>query len=104
MNQMKTISIRLEEAQDKEVSAFAARMQVDKSTAARKIISEGLSVIKKQEALEKVRHRQWTVWKAASYCGMSYREFLFLLRQENVPFPLTAEDMEREINESRGKQ
>ena len=103
MNQMKTVSLRLDEGQDKEVNDYAARLQVDKSTAARKIITEGLSVIKKREALKKVQQRQWTVWKAASYCGLSYREFLPLLRQENVPFPLTVEDLEQELNENRSK-
>jgi hypothetical protein len=103
MNQMKTVSLRLDEGQDKELSDYAARMQVDKSTAARKIIAEGMTVIKKQEALEKVRQRQWSIWKAASYCSLSYREFLPLLRQENVPFPLTADDLEQELNENRSK-
>ena len=103
MNQMKTVSLRLDEGQEKELSEYAARMQVDKSTAARKILAEGMSVIKKREALEKVRQHQWSIWKAASYCGLSYREFLPLLRQENVPFPLTAEDLEQELNENRSK-
>ena len=104
MNQMKTVSLRLDEKQDNEVNEYAARLQIDKSSAARKIISEGLRIIKKKEALDKVRRRQWTIWKAAEYCGMSFREFLPILREENVPFPLTSDDLEQEIHENRSKQ
>ncbi|MHA1672705.1 MAG: UPF0175 family protein [Promethearchaeota archaeon] len=101
---MKTVSIRLNEVQDKEVEALATKLQVDKSTAARKIIAEGLKILKTQEALEKVRQKRWTLWKSASYCGMSYREFLPLLRKENVPFPLSLEEMELEIHENSSEQ
>ncbi|MHA1521324.1 MAG: hypothetical protein ACTSVZ_04685 [Promethearchaeota archaeon] len=101
---MKTVSIRLNELQDREVEALATRLQVDKSTAARKIIAEGLKILKTQEALDNVRQKRWTVWKGASYCGMSFREFLPLLRRENVSFPLSVEEMELELNENRSEQ
>ncbi len=61
-------------------------------------------MLKTQESLEKVQQKRWTVWKGASYCGMSYREFLPLLRKENVPFPLSLEEMEREIHENRSEK
>ena len=101
---MKTVSIRLNEAQDQEVEALAAKLQVDKSTAARRIIAEGLKILKKQEALDQVRQKQWTVWKGATYCGMSFREFLPLLREANVPFPLSVEEMELEMYENGREQ
>ena len=101
---MKTVSIRLNEAQDHEVEALAAKLQVDKSTAARKIIAEGLKILKTQEALDQVRQKQWTVWKGAAYCGKSFREFLPLLREANVPFPLSVEEMELEMYENGRKQ
>jgi len=101
---MKTVSIRLEETQDAEVDEYAKRMKLDKSGAARKLIDEGLKIIKMKEALENVRLKRWTIWKAAQYCGESYRSFLEHLRQENIPFPLTVEDMELEFHESRNQQ
>ena len=101
---MKTVSIRLNEGQDQEVEALAAKLHIDKSTAARKIIAEGLKILKTQEALDQVRRKRWTVWKGATYCGMSFREFLPLLRKENVSFPLSVEEMELEINASGREQ
>ena len=97
---MKTTSIRLEEAQDNDIEAYANRMKIDKSAAARQIIDKGLKAIKTKEALENVRTHKWTIWKAASYCGESYRSFLKLLRYENIPFPLSAEELKRELDDS----
>ena len=97
---MKTTSIRLEDAQEKEIEEYARKNRVDKSTAARQIIDKGLKVIKRQEAVESIRQRQWTVWKAAQYCGESFRSFLNILREENVTFPMSMEQLERELNES----
>ncbi|MHC1590467.1 MAG: hypothetical protein ACXQS8_00100 [Candidatus Helarchaeales archaeon] len=98
---MKTISIRLKKIQDDELEEFAKKHNIDKSSAARSIIEEGLKVVKRKEAIEMVRLKKWTIWKAAEYCGESYRSFLGFLRQENVLFPQTAEDLEQEINENR---
>ncbi|GAJ07722.1 unnamed protein product [marine sediment metagenome] len=46
---------------------------------------------------------EWTVWKAAEYCDESYRSFLHILREANVPFPISTQELERELNESSGK-
>jgi len=97
---MKTTSIRLEENQEREIEEYARKNQVDKSMAARQIIEKGLKVVKRQESLENVRLRRWTVWKAAQYCGESYRSFLRILREENIPYPLSIEELERELGEN----
>ena len=101
---MKTVSIRLESKQDVALEAYAHRIHIDKSAAARKVIEEGLFIINKREALDMIRLKKWTVWKAAQYCGVSYRTFLPYLREENVPFPMSVEELEFELNENRGKQ
>ena len=41
--------------------------------------------------------------KAAEYCDESYRSFLHILREANVPFPISTQELERELNESSGK-
>ena len=96
---MKTSSFRLEESQDKEIEKFAKKMKIDKSAVARKLLAVGIIEYKKKEALDHVRLQKWTVWKAASSSGESYRSFLQLLRKENIPFPLSATELERELDE-----
>ncbi len=101
--EMKTLSVRIDEKQDKELDSIAKKMRTDKSNVARRAIELGIKELKRKEALEQVRLRNWTVWKAAEYCGESYRSFLQLLREENVPFPLSTDELEREIDESSSK-
>ncbi|MHA1845025.1 MAG: hypothetical protein ACTSWE_12260 [Promethearchaeota archaeon] len=100
---MKILSVRINEEEDKELDSIAKRMKTDKSTAARKAIELGIKQIKRIEALKNIRLRKWTIWKAAQYCGESYRSFLRILREENILFPLSSEELIREINESSNK-
>lgn len=97
---MKILSFRIDEKEDKELDSIAKKMKTDKSTVARRAIELGIKDLKKKEAFEKVRLRKWTIWKAAEYCGESYRSFLRLLREENIPFPLSTEELERELHEN----
>ncbi len=99
---MKTLSVRIDEKEDKELESIAKKLKTDKSNIARQAIELGIREIKRKEALERVRMRDWTVWKAAEYCGESYRSFLQLLRGLNVPFPISTQELERELNESSG--
>ncbi|MHA1232041.1 MAG: hypothetical protein ACTSRP_23020 [Candidatus Helarchaeota archaeon] len=96
---MKTLSIRIDEKEDKELEAIAKKMKTDKSTVARKAIEIGIKSFKKEEALENVRLKRWTIWKAAEYCGESYRSFLYLLREQNIPFPISKEELKYEFKE-----
>jgi len=99
---MKTLSFRIDEKEDKELDSIAKKRKTDKSTIARRAIELGIKNLKKEEALDMVRKRKWTVWKAAMYCDLSYRSFLNLLRKENVPFPISVEELEAELNEIGG--
>ncbi len=100
---MKTLSVRIDEKEDEELDNIAKKLKTDKSSVARQAIELGIREIKRKEALEKVRMKEWTVWKAAEYCGESYRSFLQFLRESNVPFPISTHELERELNESSGQ-
>ncbi|MHA1148309.1 MAG: hypothetical protein ACTSR8_08690 [Promethearchaeota archaeon] len=100
---MKTLSFRIDEKEDEELESIANKLKTDKSTIARRAIALGIKDLKKNEALEKVRLRKWTIWKAAEYSGESYRSFLQLLREQNIPFPLSIQELQREFNENRRK-
>jgi hypothetical protein len=100
---LKTSSFRLEEKQAKEIDNYAKKKKIDRSAAARQIIEIGLKESKKKEALEKIRTKEWTVWKGAEYCEESYRSFLGLLRGNNIPFPLSEAELKRELDENRSK-
>jgi len=95
---MRTLSFRIDEKEDKDLESIAKKLKSDKSTIARRAIELGIKDLKKAEAFEKVRLRKWTIWKAAEYCDESYRSFLRLLREENIPFPLSTEELDYEFS------
>jgi predicted DNA-binding protein len=97
---MKILSFRIDEKEDNELESLAKRMKTDKSTTLRRVIKLGIKELKLKEALEKVRLHEWTIWKAAKFCGDSYQSFLKKLRKENINFPISIEGLEREFNES----
>ncbi|MHA1684913.1 MAG: UPF0175 family protein [Candidatus Heimdallarchaeaceae archaeon] len=97
---MKTLSVRIDQKEDDDLELLSKKMKTEKSSVARKALELGIRELKKAEAIEKVRTRKWTVWRAAEYCGLSYRSFIQLLRTENVPFPLSLEEFQSELNES----
>ncbi len=104
MKELKPTSIRLDEKQIQEIDAYAREKNIDRSIAVREILTVGLLEQKKKTALENVRTRQWSVWKAAEYSRMTYRSFLEVLRIENIPFPITTEDLANEFKTHRSEQ
>jgi len=49
-------------------------------------------------ALELVRERKASVWRAARMTGTDYRTMLAALRTHNVPFPLSEKELKRELD------
>ncbi len=96
---MITISARIDEKLVEEIDRITRKRGVDRSAAIRELLSIGLREYRLREALELVRERKITVWKAAELAGLTYREMLGKLRLHNVPFPITQEELAREIEE-----
>ena len=94
---MITISARIEEELVKEIDEIVREKGTDRSAVIRELLYIGLKEYKLKKALELVRERKVTVWKAAEIAGITYREMLEKLREHNVPFPITAEELAREI-------
>lgn len=94
-----TISARIYKSQLERIEELARKRGTDKSDALRKLIEEGLKAERLQEALKLVRESKITVWRAAEIAGVSYREMLRILKAENVPFPLSTEELEKELGE-----
>ena len=97
-----TISARIPRSQAEEVERLAARKGVDRSTVVRELVTLGIQEQRLKDALDLVRARKVTVWKAAEIAGVTYREMLQLLRAHHVTFPLSQEELRREIEEALG--
>jgi len=98
-----TVSARVRRSQAEEVERLAAERGVDKSEVIRELLSRALKEQKIKEALDSVRAGKATVWRASETAGVTYREMLELLRAHNIPFPLSKEELRREVREIIGR-
>ncbi len=99
-----TVSARIPRSQLREVERLAETRGLDKSTVVRALLDLGLRETKLKEALDLVRERKVSVWRAARMAGIDYRGMLAALRIHNVPFPLSERELERELGELSGNQ
>jgi len=72
---MSSVSARIPESLEDELEKFLADEKLDRSTAVRKLLSEGLDEWKKSKALEKLRDGEVTLSKAAEIAGMDVWSF-----------------------------
>jgi predicted HTH domain antitoxin len=96
---MVTISARIRKSQAEEVNQLAMKRGVDRSAVVRGLLDKAIQEEKVEEALGLVRAGKVTVWRAADIAGVTYREMLESLRIHNIPFPLSNEELKREIEE-----
>ncbi len=94
-----TVSARIPRSQLKEVERLARTRGVDKSSVVRTLLELGIKEEKIRGALDLVRERKVTVWRAAEVAGIDYRDMLAALGTHNVPFPLSRRELELELAE-----
>lgn len=94
-----TVSARIPRSQLREVERLADARGVDKSSVVRTLLDLGIRETKLREALDLVRERKVSVWRAARMVGIDYRDMLATLKTHNVPFPLSDKELERELRE-----
>lgn len=104
VEELVTVSARVRKSQAMEVERLAAERGVDKSEIVRELLATALREQKRKEALDSVRAGRATVWRAAESAGITYREMLELLRINNIPFPLSKEELRREVEEITRRQ
>jgi predicted HTH domain antitoxin len=95
--EMITISVRVPRDQIGEIDALAEERGVDRSIQIRELIAIALSEIRIRTALDQLRDGKVSVWRAAKLAGVTYREMLTAMREHNVPFPLSEDELRREI-------
>lgn len=93
-----TVSARIPRSQLREVERLARAQGVDKSSVVRTLLDLGIREEKLREALDLVRERKVSVWRAARMAGVGYREMLASLRTHNIPFPLSDKELARELD------
>jgi predicted HTH domain antitoxin len=101
--ELTTVSARIQKSQAEEIERLASKKGTDKSAVIRELLATALQNKRIEEALNQVQAKKITVWKAAEIAGITYREMLELLKTHNIPFPLSEQELRREIEEITGE-
>lgn len=81
---MGTISARIPDELETELEAYLDDEKLDRSTAVRKLLSEGLEAWRRERALESLAAGHLTVSKAAERAGMSVWDFTQLAKDRDI--------------------
>lgn len=81
---MGTISARVPDDLEAELEAYLDDENLDRSTAVRKLLAEGLEEWRHERALEQLAAGKVTVTRAAEIAGLSVWEFTHIAREKNV--------------------
>ena len=87
---MGTISTRVSDELEAELEAYIADENLDRSTAVRKLLSEGLEGWRRDRALDQLAAGAITFSKAAEIAGMSVWDFAQLAKEHDITW--VAED------------
>jgi predicted HTH domain antitoxin len=81
---MGTISTRVPEELEAELEAYLDAERLDRSTAVRKLLSEGLDAWRREQALEQFSEGELSVTSAADLAGCSVWEFARLVEEADI--------------------
>jgi len=101
--ELTTVSARIQKSQAEEIERLASKRGTDKSAIIRELLAAAIQNKRIEDALNQVQAKKITVWKAAEIAGVTYREMLELLKSHNIPFPLSEQELRREIEEITGE-
>lgn len=87
---MGTISARVPDDLEEELEAYLEAERLDRSTAVRKLLAEGLEEWRRERALERLAAGEVTLSRAAEIADVSVWEFARLAREADVTW--VAED------------
>lgn len=81
---MGTVSARLPEELEDELEAYLETERLDRSTAVRRLLAEGLAEWRSRRALERLRAGEVSFSRAAELADMTVWDFARLVREEDV--------------------
>lgn len=81
---MGTISARVPDELETELEAYLEDENLDRSTAVRKLLSEGLEQWRREQALEQLAAGSISFSKAAERAGMSIWDFAQLAKEHDI--------------------
>ncbi len=95
---MGTISARVPDDLEAELEDFLEEERLDRSTAVRKLLAEGLAEWRREQALDRLADGEVTFTKAAEIAGMSDWEFAALAEERGISW-VSSDHLETDLDE-----
>lgn len=95
---MGTISARVPDELEAELEAYLEDERLDRSTAVRRLLTEGLEEWRREQALERLASGEVTLTRAAELAGLSVWEFARLAREHDVTW-VSADHTEADVED-----
>lgn len=95
---MGTLSARIPDDLEEELEEYIDDENLDRSTAVRKFLTEGLEDWKKEKALEKLEAGETTLSGAAAIAEMNVWEFATLAKDRNVTW-VSSDHLESDLED-----
>lgn len=95
---MPTISTRVPDDLEAELEAYLESERLDRSTAVRKLLSEGLNEWRRERALDRFADGDVSLIKAAELAGLSVWEFADLVEESDDAW-ISADHLEADLDE-----
>jgi predicted HTH domain antitoxin len=97
VNDMGTISARVPDDLEAELEEYLDEEHLDRSTAVRKLLSEGLAEWRRERALEQFEADELTLSRAAERADMTVWDFAQFAREHDVTW-VGREGLERDLD------
>ncbi|GAB7092086.1 hypothetical protein JCM18237_23570 [Halorubrum luteum] len=95
---MPTISTRVPEDLEAELEAYLDEERLDRSTAVRKLLSEGLEAWRRDRALERFADGEVSLIRAAEFADLSVWEFTQLVEDADAAW-VSGDGLEADLDE-----
>jgi len=92
-----TISVRLEDKTIKELERLKDQYKTAMSEILRLTLEIGIKQLKTQKALQLLTEGKISVGKAAELSGISLYELLELMKEHDIPYGYTSEELKKDL-------
>lgn len=99
---MALITVEFTKEQFRKLRKIADELQISVEDVLRYALGSDIEEIKLRVVLELLKHRKITVWRAAKFLKISFREMEELMKKHGVEYPVLEESVIREIEEIKG--
>jgi len=96
-----SISARIPEDEERELTEVIEILGEDKSTVIRKALNEGLGSLRERIAIQRYQAGEISVNQAAHLAGVSVAEWFEIAREHNLTTQLKPEDLESDADAAR---